>query len=99
MPWDVWKLSKATVAVVVFPLVRMSANRNSFQAPTKTNTAVAKIPPRASGATTWVRTCHSVAPSIRAASTRFAGRSRRNPRTIQIANGKSNATVTTIMIW
>jgi hypothetical protein len=93
MPWDVRKLSNATVEVVVLPLVRIRANRNLFQAWTKAKTDVANMPPRVSDTAMRVRTCHSLAPSMRAASTRLIGISMKKPRTIQIANGRLNATV------
>src|SRR3954463_9693058 len=62
--------------------VREIANRNSFQQKMNTRIAVVIIPGAPRGAITFVKACHGVAPSIRAAFSRSQGISRKKAESV-----------------
>jgi hypothetical protein len=65
--------------------VRNSAMRNSVHEKTKHKTAVAAMPPLASGRWIFRKLCHRVAPSMKAASLTSTGISSKNDFSICMA--------------
>jgi hypothetical protein len=60
-------------AVLASVVVKMKANRNSFQEKMKTKVEAAIMPCTESGTMTWRRICRSLAPSMTAASSSSRG--------------------------
>ena len=74
--------------------MRVLANRKSFHAWMNDSTLVATSPGATSGNSTCQVNRNRLAPSSDAASSSSAGTAATNPRSIQIANGKLNARLT-----
>ncbi len=74
--------------VVAEVVVRMSANRNSFQARMIAKIAVAARPDAVSGSTMRTNTVMRLQPSTSAASSSSTGTSWMNARIIQVTNGR-----------
>src|SRR4051812_39572384 len=87
-PSDVLKEAIKTDRGAALVVVRLKARKNSFHEKMKHNRIVAIRPGMANGRITRRNSCHSVTPSMRAASRISYGRSERNECIIQITRGK-----------
>lgn len=83
--------ANATGTVFVFAPVKISANKNSFQARIKLSTAADIIPGAAIGKIIRKKAPIGVAPSIKAASSNDRGMLAKKPISIQTKNGKLKA--------
>src|SRR6266702_7291456 len=72
----------------VSSVVMVRTKRKSFQTAINERMAAAKTPGAVKGTITYQRACKREAPSIRAASSRSGGRSRKNEDINQIDSGK-----------
>jgi hypothetical protein len=68
-------------------VIKVAANRNSFQAWIIDHVATAMMPGRAMGTITIQKACQRVQPSIRAASSRENGTCAKKPRISQTHSG------------
>ena len=85
---SVIKLVKAKGAVLATILVKISANKNSFQAKIKQSIAVAAMPGLANGKIIFQSACIREHPSIIADSSNSSGISIKKARIIHIARGR-----------